>query len=108
MAKVVIPVQAALTRTDGTTLQLSDLKSIDVQLSLDGGANFTKLPSLAPDATSITIDGVDAGSNGIVLATETDAQTPPRTSGAASVSFSVPLPALAAPNAPTLGTPVIS
>lgn len=108
MARVTIPVTANLKRVDGVMAQPSEIASIDAFLSIDGGLNFSKLPSLPGDATEIVIDGMDPGTTGIVEVSESDTQKPPAVSAKSSTPFSVPLPRLADPGAPILGTPVIS
>lgn len=106
--KVTIPVSLPTTRKDGVALTAAELSALDAFLSTDGGQTFTKLPGLTPASTSIVIDGMDPGTDGIVESSVSDTQSPPAVSAKARVTFSVPVPRLADPSPPTLGAPVIS
>ena len=108
MAKVTVPIQVNLTRTDTSAMTQADVEEMDVFLSLDNGATFVNVDTVSPDTTEVIIDGMDPGTQGLLYSTETDKQTPARTSAkSAQVTFKVPV-VLAAPNPPTLGTPVVS
>jgi len=116
MAKVNFPIQVNLTRSDAanTPMQPSEVAKIDVRFSLDGGTNFTPAngspftPASLP--ANIVVDGIDPGFTVILEASETDTQSPPRTSSFSRQSFTVASPpvVLAAPNPPVLGTPFAS
>lgn len=108
MATVTIPITAPTARADGTTLSQAEIARMDVDFSIDNGVTFTNVGHAAANQTSFVATDLSPGSY-LARATATDTQTPPLTSiDSAVVSFVVAAPALAAPNAPGLGTPVVS
>lgn len=108
MADIRIPVTAPTKRKDGSDLPLSQLARFDFELSSDNGGTFTHVGSVAPDATEFALQGLDTGTY-LVRATATDTQDPPLVSDFSSVvSFQVRPPVLAAPNPPSLGTPIVT
>jgi hypothetical protein len=108
MADVTIPVTAPTTRKDGSALAATDIAQMDFELSSDNGATYTNVGHAAANQTEFKLQALDPGSY-LVRATATDTQNPPLTSDFSPVvAFQIAAPALAAPNPPTLGTPVVS
>jgi len=108
MADVTIPVTAPTSRKDGSALAPTDIAQMDFELSSDNGTTYTNVGHAAANQTSFVLQGLDPGSY-LVRATATDTQNPPLTSDFSPVvGFQIAPPQLAAPNAPILGTPVVS
>jgi hypothetical protein len=108
MSDVTIPVTAPTTRKDGTLLAAAEIAQMDFELSSDNGATYTNVGHAAANQTEFRLQALDPGSY-LVRATATDTQNPPLTSDFSPVvGFQIAAPALAAPSAPTLGTPVVS
>lgn len=108
MTTVTIPITAPTTRADGTALTQAEIARMDVEFSVDNGVTFTNVGHAAANQTSFVATDLSPGSY-LARATATDTQTPPLTSIPSTVvSFVIPVPALAAPNPPVLGTPVVS
>lgn len=108
MASVSIPITAPTQRKDGTALAVTDIARLDVEFSTDNGQTFTNVGHAAANQTSFEVDDLSPGTY-LARSTATDLQTPPLTSDFSNVvSFVIPAPELAAPNPPTLGTPVVS
>lgn len=92
-----------VTRSDAsaTPLKPGDLAFILVEMSADNGQNYTDVGHAAPGQQSFDQDLTDPGTFLFKLAA-VDTQTPPMTSpDSIVVSVTVPVPQLAAPNAPT-------
>lgn len=108
MADVVIPFVAPTTRKDGTVLPANQVAKIDFEISADNGTTWTSVGHRAGSDSSITLQGLDVGQY-LVRDYVTDTQEPPLTSDfSAVVGFEIKAPALAAPNAAVLGTPVVT
>ena len=108
MANVSIPITAPTQRKDGTALALTEIARMDVEFSVDNGQTFTNVGHAAANQSSFDATDLSPGSY-LARSSATDTQTPPLTSDFSNVvSFVIPAPALAAPNPPTLGTPVVS
>lgn len=108
MADVSIPFTLPTQRKDGTAIAQGEIAQVDFALSSDNGQTYTPVGHAAANQTSFTLQSLDAGSY-LVRSTVTDTQTPPLTSDfSAVVGFQIAAPALAAPNPPVLGTPVVS
>jgi hypothetical protein len=108
MSDVSIPVTAPTTRKDGSTLPPEQLARLDFELSSDNGQSYTNVGHAAANQTEFKLQSLDPGSY-LVRSTATDTQDPPLTSDfSAVVGFQIAAPALAAPNPPVLGTPVVT
>jgi hypothetical protein len=108
MAVVTIPLSLPTQRKDGTALTPAEIARLDIEFSTDNGQTFTNVGHAAANQTSFSVSDLSVGSY-LARGFATDTQTPPLTSDPSpSVSFTVAAPALAAPNPPTLGAPVVS
>lgn len=108
MATVSIPITTPTTRSDGSSLDPSEIARMDVELSADNGQTFTNVGQAAPGQPTFDLSGLSPGSY-LSRSTCTDNQDPPLTSAFSNVvSFVVPIPALAPPSPPVLGTPSVS
>ena len=108
MAKVSIPFTVPTKRADEKDLPLDQIALIGFALSSDNGQTYTDVGHAAANASVFEVEGLSPG-NYMVRATATDTQATPLTSAFSNiVGFQIAAPPLAAPNAPVLGTPVVS
>jgi hypothetical protein len=103
-----IPITDPTSRKDGKALAQTEIKEIDMLVSTDNGQNYVAAGHAAAGQANFQFDAVDPGTY-LFKAQTVDTQTPALVSGDSNVvSLTVAPPVLAAPNAPTLGTPVLA
>lgn len=105
---VKIPFTLPATRKDDTPLAAADVARVDVEISSDNGQTWVSVGHTDAAGSPFVVSDLDTDVPYLFRAFVTDKQNPPLTSDfSAPVSVRIPPPVLAAPNAPTLGTPVI-